>query len=225
MRKTVIGGIIAGVFGLLIPHTLPAQGTIYLSNLNQPSVGSLAVGSDSWVAGIFIVGNNPGGYILNSVELSMNNAPSSPSGLQAMIYKSGPGTATPGVKVGTLICSLDPVTAGVYTFTPDSPIAFLPGGGYAIVLTSGTAVSNGAYEWNYGAANSYNPTGGWSSLTGSLGSAWLSSNGSPISWVVDRGAYLQFSIEATAVPEPGVLSLIALGGLQLVWHRRKTKAI
>jgi hypothetical protein len=226
MRKIIISGIIASVFGLLTPNMLQAQGTMYLSNLEQPSVGGLAVGSNSWVAAIFVVGQNPGGYALNSVELAMNDAVGNPSGLQVMIYSSGGGGyAPPKTYVGTLNGSLDPVNAGMYTFTPDAPITFLPNGGYSIVLTSGTAVADGAYEWNYGGTNFYNPSGGWSTLPGGVSGAWISSNGSIPSWVRSGSAFPQFAIEATAVPEPGVLTLIILGGLHLVWHRRRAKAI
>ena len=226
MRKKIISGIIAGVFGLLTPQRVPAQGTMYLSNLEQASIGSLAVGSNSWVAGIFVVGNNPGGYVLDSVELAMANASGNPSGLQVMIYSSGGGGfAPPKTYVGTLSGSLDPVTAGEYTFTPSAPITFLPGGGYSIVLTSGTAVADGAYEWSYGGANSYNPTGGWSTLPGGAAGAWTSSNGSIPSWVRNGSAFPQFGIEANPVPEPGLLSFFVLGGLHFVWQRRKAKAI
>ncbi len=225
MRKTIISAIVAGVFGLLAPKMLPAQGTIYLSNLEQSSVGSLAVGSNSWAAGIFYVGKNSGGYALNSVELAMNNTVGNPSGLQAMIYTVGGGGFSILYSIGTLNGSLDPVAAGAYTFTPNAPITFAPSNAYAIVLTSGTAVADGAYEWSYGAANSYNPISGWYTLLGNAAGAWTSGNGLMFSWVRDGNAFPQFSIEATAVPEPGVLSLIALGGLHLVWRRRKARAI
>ena len=227
MRKTIISGIIAGVFGLLTPQRLPAQGTMYLSNLNQPSVGSLAVGSNSWVAGIFNVGQNPGGYVLNSVELAMANASGNPGNLQVMIYACGGGAALPLFSLGTLDGSLDPVSAGIYTYTPDAPITFLRNSVYAIVLTSGTAIADGAYEWSYGASNSYNPTGGWFTLPAGADGAWTSANGIPGSWrqYANGTAFPQFAIEATPVPEPGVLSFFVLGGLHLVWHRRKAKAI
>jgi hypothetical protein len=226
MIKTIISGIIASVFGLLASQALQAQGTIYLSNLDQPSVGSLGVGSNSWAAAIFVVGNNPGGYVLNSVELAMNDAVGNPSGLQAMIYSSGGGGySPPKTYVGTLNGSLDPVNAGMYSFTPAAPITLLKGGGYSIVLTSGTAVADGAYEWSYGSANSYNPSGGWFTLLGNSAGAWIYSNGSIPSWVRNGSAFPQFAVEATAVPEPGVVSLIVLGGLHLVWHRRRAKAI
>ena len=196
-----------------------------LSNLDQPSVGSLAVGSNSWVAGVFIVGQNPGGYVLNSVELAMSNASGNPSGLQVMIYSAGGGGYTPANYIGTLNGSLDPVTAGEYTFTPSAPITFLSNGGYAIVLTSGTAIADGAYEWSYGGANSYNPTGGWLTLPDGVAGAWTSSNGSLPSWVNNGSAFPQFAVEATPVPEPGLLSFFFLGGLHFVSRRRKAKAI
>ncbi len=223
MRKTIISGTVACAFGLLASKALQAQGTMYLSNLDQPSAGSLAVGSNSWMAGLFVVGQNTGGYVLNSVDLAMIDAVGSPGGLQVMIYRSAPGGySPPAIYVGTLNGSLDPVSAGVYTFTPSAPITLLPGGGYSIVLTSGTAVADGAYEWSYGAANSYNPAGGWYTLLGSVAGAWTYSGSS---WSRNGNAFPQFEIEATPVPEPGVLSLIALGGLHLVWHRRRAKAI
>ncbi len=223
MRKTIISGIVASMFGLLTPNLMQAQGTMYLSNLEQASIGSLAVGSNSWVAGLFVTGQNPGGYVLNSVELAMANASGNPSGMEVMIYAAGGGGYSPPViYVGTLEGSLDPVSAGIYTFTPAAPITLVRGSGYAIVLASETAVADGAYEWSYGAANSYNPSGGWFTLLGSVAGAWTYKDGS---WAINGNAFPQFSIEATAVPEPGVLSLLALGGLHLVWHRRKTKAI
>ena len=93
------------------------------------------------------------------------------------------------------------------------------------LLTSGTAAADGAYQWSYAAANSYNPTGGWSTLPTPVAGAWTSINGKPGSWNLNGSAFPQFSIEATAIPEPGVLSLFVLGGVHLVWRRRKTKAI
>src|ERR1035441_4891149 len=68
MRKTIISGIIASVFGLLAPQIIQAQGTTYLSNLDQSSVGSVAVGSDSWLAGIFNTGHKLDGRGLQTGE-------------------------------------------------------------------------------------------------------------------------------------------------------------
>ena len=225
MRRTIISAIIASVLGLLAPQTLPAQGTTYMSNLNQPSVGSLAVGSNSWMGAVFLAGNNPDGYTLNSVELALSNASGNPADLRVMIYYAGGGGAVPAFSLGTLNGSLDPVGAGIYTYTPADPITFARNSPYAIVLTSGTAVVDGSYQWSYAGTNSYNPIGGWSTPPSTVAGVWSSINGSPGSWVKNVTAFPQFAVEATAVPEPGVLSLFVLGGLHLVWHRRKAKAI
>lgn len=134
MKKTIISGIVAFVVSLVVPRTLPAQGTTYMSNLDQPAVGSLAVGSNSWVAAIFTVGPNSGGYLLNSVELALSNASGNPGDLQVMIYAGGIGSPLPLFSLGTLSGSLDPVTAGLYTYTPTAPIMLTQNSPYAIVL-------------------------------------------------------------------------------------------
>jgi hypothetical protein len=223
MRKTIVSGIIASVFGLLAPQILQAQGTTYLSNLEQSSAGSFAAGSDSWLAAIFETGTNPGGYVINSIQLAMSNASGNPSGFQVMVYRGAGGGATPGTLLGTLNGSLDPVTAGIYTYTPAAPLTLSISGPYDIVLTAGTAVGNGAYEWSVAGMSSYNPSGAWSS-PGIIGGVLTSSTGSLSSWILHGSAFPQYAIDATAVPEPGVLSLFVLGGFLLVRHRRKAKA-
>jgi hypothetical protein len=63
------------VAGLLAQQLALAQGTTtYLSNLGQASAGSLAVGSDSWLAAPFGTGFNAGGYVLDSAQLSLTDA-------------------------------------------------------------------------------------------------------------------------------------------------------
>src|ERR1035441_10551623 len=223
MRKTIISGIIASVFGLLAPQIIQAQGTTYLSNLEQSSAGSFAAGSNSWLAATFVTGTNAGGYVINSIQLAMSNASGNPSGFQVMVYAGAGGGGTPGTLLGTLNGSLDPVTAGIYTYTPAATITLPIHGPYDIVLTAGTAVGNGAYEWSAAALNSYNPSGGWGLSAG--GGVVTSSNGALLSWIHNGSAFPQFAINATAVPEPGVLSLFVLGGFLLVSRRRKAKAL
>ena len=86
----IISSIIASVFGLMASQVIQAQGTMtYLSNLGQSSTGSLAAGSDSWLAAGFQTGTNNGGYVLNSIQLAMNAASGNPTGFKVMLYADG----------------------------------------------------------------------------------------------------------------------------------------
>jgi hypothetical protein len=221
MKKIVLLAIPVFALAVLPPQILQAQGTTYLSNLDQSSSGTLAVGSDSWLAAMFQTGTNIGGYVLNSIQLAMNDASGNPTGFTAMIYAPSypPGGVLPGSSLGTLTGSLNPVTSGIYTYTPAANLTLSPRIPYFIVLTAGTAIANGAYDWSLAGANSHNSSGGWLAP----GFVWTSSNGS--SWPPLPPGYPQFAINATGVPEPGLLSLLALGGIFLVWHRRKAKVV
>lgn len=208
------------VVELLIQQVTQAQGTLYLSNLGQSSTGSESVGSNLWYAALVETGNNTGGYALDSIELGMVDASGNPNGFTALLYSAiVSADIYPGSNLATLNGSLDPSTAGIYTYTPTSNLTLSPSTLYYIVLTAGTAVANGAYDWSLADANSYNPSGGWRGVDG----VWTSINGSnwnPIIATISP----QFAITATPIPEPGILSLFGLGGLGLLWQRRKGKA-
>jgi hypothetical protein len=223
MKNIVIGGLIV-LTSILAPQIVQAQGTMtYLSNLDQTFTGSLAVGSDSWLAAEFETGTNSSGYSLDSIQLEMTDATGNPSGFSVMLYRSAagvPSPATPGISLGTLVGSLNPVAGGIFTYSPASNLTLSPQRYYFIVLTAGTAVADGAYQWSDVGANSYNPSGGWA-YNGSL----ASSIGSILSWNLISGDHVQFSINATPIPEPGVLGLLGLSTLCFLWHRRKAKAV
>jgi hypothetical protein len=208
------------VVGLLTQQVVQAQGTIYLSNLGQSSTGNLAVGSDSWQAAGFFTGNNTSGYLLDSIQLEMSDASGNPSDFAVMIYaQSGNlGGPSPGSSLDTLDGSANPSTAGIYTYTDDLNITLSPSSFYYIVLTAGTAIANGAYNWSHAGTYSYNPSENWGA-----GTVWNSTDGSH--WSGNIFLNPQFSINATAVPEPRILSLLVLGSLGLLWHRRKAKAV
>lgn len=198
-----------------------AQGTAtYLSNLGQPSSTNFSVGSDGWFAAGFSTGTNAGGYLLDSVQLAMADALGNPSSFTVMVYSNVFPIIGffPGSLLATLNGSLSPVTGGIYTYTPASSLTLSPRTPYFIVLTAGTAIADGTYEWSATGVNSYNRSGGWFSLGYSRtlvrGSRWL-----PVA-----GTYAQFAVNATAIPEPGVLTLFflgGLGGLGFLWHRRR----
>jgi hypothetical protein len=199
------GLIILLVVSLLASHLAQAQGTTYLSNLGQTSAGSSPVGSDSWVASEIITGSNAGGYLLDSVQLAMADASGSPIGFTVMI--DGPPTdpfiISPGNSLATLNGSMEPSTGGLYTYTA-SGLTLSPQTDYFLVVTAGTSITNGAYNWNFVNRSSYNPADHWK---GSF--TLMANNGSP--WGPVSGNYLQYAINATAIPEPSTLGLLALG--------------
>jgi hypothetical protein len=221
MKRTLIGGLVVFAAALLAPQIGTAQGTTtFLSNLGQTSTGSDPVGSDSWLAATFYTGNNASGYFINSVQLAMGDASGTPSGFTVMIYaqSSFSGAVFPGSSLGTLTGPADPETSGTYTYIAPSDLTLSPGTPYFIILTSGTAVANGAFEWSYAGANNYNPNASW--IAGPFAQ---SGNGS--TWHFATGEYLQFALSATAAPEPGVIGLFALGGLLVGFQRRKARPV
>jgi hypothetical protein len=215
MKKLIITFLI----GLFTQQITQAQGMIYLSNLGQASAGSISVGSDSWYAMLFQTGNNVGGYTLDSIQLGLANATGSPSDFMVEIYAPDPHNftgASPGDSLGILSGSLNPATAGIYTYVPGSSLALSPGTDYFIVLTAATTIANGAYELNYASSPAYNASDHWA-----WGDGLGSNNGT--SWH-PQVFYHQFAISATPVPEPGVLNLLGLGGAALLWRRRAKTA-
>jgi hypothetical protein len=234
LMKTIINCIIGFAVALLAPQIVQAQGTMtYLSNLDQASAGSLAVGSNSWVALGFSAGTNASGYVLNSVQLAMTDASGNPSGFTVFLYLAAPGFGPgwiPLGKIGTFSGSLNPATGDIYTFTSVSNLMLSAGRAYFVVLTAGTAVANGAYELSYADANSYDTSEGWVGPSlppfGQGGVSTSSYGALPTAhWDVISSDYGQLAINATAIPEPGVLGLFGLFGLGFLWHRRKAKAV
>jgi len=71
-----------------------------------------------------------------------------------------------GSSLGSLSGSAAPVTADVYIYTPASDLTLSPGTTYFIVLTAGTAVANGTFEWSVTKRGSYNPIDGWHAPVG-----------------------------------------------------------
>jgi len=211
--------------GVVAAQNIKAQGTTYMSDLAQSSSGSNPIGSDSWFATGFSTGTNPGGYTLNSIQLSMTDATGNPSGFTVMLYaphNSGSGVPVPGIILDTLNGSANPATSGTYTYTPASSITLSPNTAYFLGITAGTTVATGAYEWSSTPSTAYNPVDGWFEAIGPAGNQSQSSDGS--SW--DSGAATahdwRLAINATAIPEPSPVSLLFLGiGILFYVRRRK----
>jgi hypothetical protein len=209
------------VVGLLSQQIAQAQGTTYVSSLGLTPTGSSSVASDSWLAAGFLTGTNAGGYLLDSVQLALTNASGNPSGFSAMICSLSPFPAAPwiGSSLGTLDGSSAPETAGLYTYSPTSNLTLSPRTAYVIVLTAGTPLANGAYEWSVTSTFSPTVTGGWSAMNNAISS----SDG--LTWRGVAIGLALLSVSATPVPEPSTLALLALGGGFLLWRRRKAKRV
>ena len=222
MTKAFALAILALALALASSPVTQAQGTIYVSSLGLPSTGSTSVGNDSWLAAGFRTGTNVDGYLLNSVQLLLTSASGSPSGFTAMIYNQNPDIIVglaPGSSLGTLNGSLDPVAGGIYTYSPAPDLVLSPGTYYFIVLTAGTAVADGAYEWSATSAGGTVLSGGWNA-----GGSFSSPDG--LEW----GGHAtpppdQFAISATAIPEPSTFGLLALGGFLLARRRLNAKPL
>ena len=131
----------------------------------------------------------------------MANATDNPNNLTAMLY-SGVDVLAPRPKsyLVTLDGTANPSTAAVYTYTSGSNFLLSPSTWYFIVLTAGTSVADGAYNWSYGSRFGYVRSGGWLNDSG----IYQSSDGS--SWTLAGGSDwdAQFAITATAIPEPSM---------------------
>ncbi len=219
MRNIVVGSVAALAVALLSPHEAQAQGTLYLSSLSQSYTGSAAVGSNSWLAAGFWTGNSPAGYKLDSIQLGMADASGSPGGCAVMLYSQSGNLAgiSPGSSLGSLTGSASPSTTGVYSYTPAANLTLSPGTDYFVVLTAATAVANGAFNLGLSAYPPGTAGVGWGQDNAVLRSTDGASGWSPTLPYLGIG---QLAIYATAVPEPGVLSLAILGGLLLLRYRR-----
>jgi hypothetical protein len=191
--------------------SVSAQGSMtYISSLNGPSGGAVAIASDSWFAQGFRTGTNTLGYSLESVSLLMANASGDPSGFMVSLYTRGENLF-PGSSVGSLSGSFDPVFAGTSSFTRTQPLILAPATGYFVVVTASQPIGSGSYRWSCMAPSTNPPVvsvDGW--LLGTAGQSidgvtWERAGGSTISGL------FQFSISAVAIPEPSSIALYVLG--------------
>lgn len=209
MKCMIFQNLVIGTAAALlafVPLVGRGQGTVYLSNLGQPTAGSLSVGSDSLRAELFTTGTNAAGYLLNSVQLAFSTASGNPTAFTISVHtNANPFSGYPSGSIGELTGESNPTSAGVYTYAAASSIALLPRQFYFIVISAGTPLADGAYDWSTAGTATYASPDGW--LAGPL---YNSSDGS--SWTRDFSSFPLFAINATAIPEPAPPVLISLVG-------------
>ncbi len=220
MKKSSLLATLTLALVLLPTPITRAQGaTTYLSNLGQASTGSATVASNSWVTVMFHTGTNTGGYALNSIQLALTDAEGSPSNFTVALAQGAAGAGPPpvpgGIVLGTLNGSLDPVTSGIYTYTWATSLTLAPNFYYCIVLTAGTSLADGTYMWACANTDSYSSSSGWF-----FEGAWTDATGKG-AWIAINNTFPLFAVSATAVPEPSVVGLLALGSLCFLCRRRE----
>lgn len=196
----------------LIPVSINAQGITYISALNRPSGGALAIASDAWLAQGFYTGTNSQGYRLESVGLLLGTAVGNPGAFAASLYSSG-GTGLPATPIVGLSGTGTPTIAGVYSYAASGAV-LPPSTEFFVIVTAGHPVTSGSYKWQYLAPGVYSDSiGGWAQ-------GHYASSVDGLVWVRSGTvAPFQFEVQATAVPEPSSLALLGLGALLLAARR------
>lgn len=195
-----------------MPLQLPAQGTTtFISYLDLPSAGTLAIGSNAWLAVGFRTGTNEHGYHLDKIELLMGDAMGNPHGFMLALYDSF--WLQPRNLLRPLHGSSSPTGAGTYAYS--GPDIVLPARTmFFVVAWSQQPIFVGSYQWSYYDRPSVpGITGGWA-----YGPEIQSSNGVVWDRIPGIGG-LQYAISATPIPEPASAALFILAGLVFVVRR------
>ena len=210
MKKAIAVVVSASCLSWLF--VMSAQGTLYVSNLDQTPTGSAAIGSDYRIAQAFdFSGNDTNQYTLDSIELRLNPATGNPNGFEVSLY-STPGGTAPQDYLGSLAGPADPSAGGTYSYAALG-ITLSGGIGYYVVVSSATPIAQGGYVWS--ASDSITRNGSWTIsnvyLTSSDGTSWDEHV---------RAEVFQMAIHATLIPEPSVLALAGIG-LGCLWLLRR----
>lgn len=216
--KAMVMALLLGAALGFGPLSTSATGEVYVSNLGEASSGGLPFNNggtqDLWFAQAFDTGTSSGGYSLDSIELSLG-VTGSPVG-SVVVYLYGSAGAAPGAQE-EIVNSGTPSASGTYAFTA-SGIMLSPSTRYWIVAMATAPADVNPYSWNVSSTSNYSSSDSWDIYQVTQ---WTSSDGS--TWITSFlvAPPLQFAVSATAVPEPGVLSLAGIGLTIAFFLRRK----
>ncbi len=154
---------------------------------------------------------------LDSVTLDMQVAGVTGGGFGVSIY--GYSVTGPSGLLASLSGSSNPATAGAYTYTDGSSLTLAANTTYFVVASVPQTSPDKSYAWSNTEETTETSSSGWS-----IGNrSWYRENGGS-SWTqLDFDATGQMSIQASAIPEPGVmlpLPVLLASGLLLRWRRK-----
>jgi len=203
------------VLGLCAAASPQAQAGLAVSNLSNTfgsawDLGSGSTLADSPVANQFTTGPGPG-WTLDSVVLDLGLVAGTPSG-SISAFLAADNSGLPGTTLVTLLGSNPTTPSEDITFTPQSPTLLAVNTAYWLVVSANLADN---YLWNFTTDTSETGLPGWSigntSYAGYPSGTWtaLASSVPPF----NVPAPVLFQVNATAVPEPGSLTLLAMGGV------------
>jgi hypothetical protein len=199
----------------LATANLAAQSpTLYLANIGSPGDGGWLI-SDFSYAQSFVTGPSPGGYTLNSVSLVMGGREVNAAGFTLSLFRDSAGT--PSQTLDLLSGDSNP-GRGLYTYTSHG-LALAPSTTYWIVAGANSGAAG--YTWNMTwHSSTYAAVGGWSIDTADYCQAYRRYDWT--SWGLSTSAegLMQFSVNATVVPEPASLTLLFLGAVLLGTRKR-----
>ncbi len=194
-----------------------------VSNISETTISFFSIGQndgdtlgDVTEAQGFTTGNNAQGYIFNNTVLDIDNAVGSPSNFEVKLYNAS--GSDPGSVIDTLSGDNNPATVGEYTYTPGSSINLSANTTYFIAAFAQGAAGDNYYKLNVTISASQTSSDGWTiadldNFSDNNGTTWMQIPPAP--------NVFQFSIDATAVPEPADYTVI-FGGMALagVLYRR-----
>lgn len=166
-----------------------------IGNLNQTFGEDIAVWSGLSQAASFKTGDTAAS--LFSVSVAMDSRHQFSAGNFNLALYSDAGGA-PGSSLATLSGNAIPFTAGIYTYTNDTPLVLSPNTTYWVVASSPTS-STAAYQWVLTFSSSLDSGSFWTMGAGDYnqGSGWQP---------IGSGYFPQFSVTVTN-PQPPALSI------------------
>jgi hypothetical protein len=142
----------------------------------------------------FQAGTNAGGYVLNGLQLLFADAEGDPSPPKFRVILLADYFNSYGMELAHLQTTANPTNAGLYYFSPDRLVELQAGTNYWLLMFLYGGTSLGSYQWSFTETAHFASVDGWS-ITGNT--------------LPGQPGFPMFSINATAIPEPSTLALLA----------------